>query len=726
MKSILKTFNAGFISNFALIGILSVLTTACGSDADSNDPRRYDTTGPEIILNTSPDTDTDGNVVIDINQEYVELGASVRDVWDINNLVDQDDGTEGVQPILIEGTVDNTKVGINTLYYSAIDSSGNKSELHEDGLPKHRRVVEVKDLSGPVIKFNNSQGVELANPLPLALDSTFETPIIAALDVGEGEITNGTITFNDVDPTIVGTYSVVASASDSVGNTTEATLTIIVEPVYQDEVVIFRNGEIDPAWQPGLNGYDEGKSWAACPNADCPNLDFGFVNDAEKGRDVVYVSHADTPQQAGFFIETGTPNDIRGAADNGKLQFDIWSESGVTVNVSADCVYPCQGGPVKLNNVGVGEWQTISIPASQMMSGGLNSITMENVSTFSISSDGFRDATFRLDNISWLCQFSCTGTDQADKVYTPWDKADPDDGYDAPTSYEGYDLVWADEFDGTEVDTSKWNLIDAGGGFGNLELQYYRPENASIDTENDLLVISADIQKNADEALPGNELYSSAKLTTQDLFEFKHGRVDIRAAVAEGQGMWSAGWMLGANVDELGWPYSGEIDIVDTIGGQLYNPQEDIMVPQEGMVVNNVYWNSNGPDNSEPYTESYYNQSGYGERRINATNEGVTFSNQFHVFSLEWDTDKIRFYINGEYEEGKDLPLSGGAPCPGFDSGRSCLGETFNQDFFLILNVAVGGDWPGAPDETTQFPRGMLVDYVRVYQTTDQQAAPQK
>jgi beta-glucanase (GH16 family) len=356
---------------------------------------------------------------------------------------------------------------------------------------------------------------------------------------------------------------------------------------------------------------------------------------------------------------------------------------------------------------------------------------MENVSTFQIFSDGWRDATFRLDNISWLCEFSCTGTDQPDKVYTPWGKADPAVGYDAPTSYtkttldddgnitaeEAYELVWSDEFDGTEVDTAKWNLINAGGGFGNFELQYYRPENASIDTDNDLLVISADIQKNGDEPLPGNELYSSAKLTTQDIFEFKHGRVDIRAVVAEGKGMWSSGWMLGANVDDLGWPYSGEIDIFDTIGGQLNGN------PQEGMVTHNAYWNSKGPDNSEPYSEFYYNQSGYGERRINETNEGVTFSNQFHVFSLEWDEEKIRFYIDGEYVEGKDLGLSGDAPCPGFDSGRSCLGETFNQDFFLILNVAVGGDWPEDPDETTQFPRGMLVDYVRVYQTPAQQAA---
>ncbi|MDG1694572.1 MAG: family 16 glycosylhydrolase, partial [Porticoccaceae bacterium] len=482
--------------------------------------------------------------------------------------------------------------------------------------------------------------------------------------------------------------------------------------------VIFKNGATTAAWQPGLNGYDQDNGWGACPDATaCPNLDFGIVNDSERG-DVVFVSHADTDAQAGFFIETSTPNDLRGAEVNGKLQFDIWSESGVTINVSADCVYPCQGGPVLLENVGVGEWQTVAIPAVQMMTGGLNAISMENVSTFSIFSDGWRDATFRIDNVSWLCEFTCTGTDQPDRVYTPWDRADKTIGYNAPASYEGYDLVWSDEFDGTEVNTSNWNLINQGGGFGNFELQYYREENASIDTDDDLLVISAEIQKNDDENLPGNELYSSAKLTTQDLFEFKHGRVDIRAVVAEGKGMWSSGWMLGTNVDDIGWPRAGEVDIFDAIGGQLNGN------PQEGMIVHNAYWNTQGPNTTGDYNESYYNQSAWGERRINATNEGVTFSNQFHVFSLEWDEDKIRFFVDGEYAVGKDLALSGGVPCAG-GSGLSCVGETYNQDFFLILNVAVGGDWPGAPDETTQFPRGMLVDYVRVYQTPAQQAAQQ-
>lgn len=696
MKSILKTFNADSISNFALIGMLSILVSACGSE-DSTNPRAYDTTGPEIIMVG------DATILLDIGDEYVEQGASARDVWDGNNIVDQDPDTAGIQGVATDGvdSVDTSSVGVYTVTYTAEDTSGNISVA--------TRTIDVADRTGPVISIPGS------NPLLVAFNASFELPsatFVDAFDADQNEAAQNTISSSgDVNTGVLGTYTVTYTAADNSGNETTATLTVVVEPDYQDEVVIFQNGTTTAEWQPGLNGYDQDNGWGACPDpAACPNLDFGIVNDSERG-DVVFVSHADTEALAGFFIETQTPNDLRGAAVNGKLEFDIWSESGVSVNVSADCVYPCQGGPVLIENAGAGAWETIAIPASQLMTNGLNSISMENVSTFSISADGMRNTSFRLDNIKWLCEFTCTGTDQPDREYTPWDKADPTVGYDAPTSYAGYNLVWSDEFDGTEVDPTKWNLIDAGGGFGNFELQYYRPENASV--EDGLLVIEADIQKNDDPDLPNNELYSSAKLTTQDLFEFKHGRVDIRAVVAEGKGFWSAGWMLGANVDDIGWPYSGEIDIFDTIGGQLNG------VPQEGMIVHNAYWNTEGPDFSGPYTESYYNQSGWGERRINATNEGVTFSNQFHVFSLEWDADKIRFLVDGQHVAGKDLSLSGGNACASGSSGLSCVGETFNQEFFLILNVAVGGDWPGSPDETTQFPRGMLVDYVRVYQLAD-------
>jgi beta-glucanase (GH16 family) len=334
----------------------------------------------------------------------------------------------------------------------------------------------------------------------------------------------------------------------------------------------------------------------------------------------------------------------------------------------------------------------------------------------------------RIDNIVWKCEFSCDGSDMPDAEYTPWVKTDKTSGYNAPTSYTGYDLVWSDEFDGTAVDQTKWNLVNAGGGFGNSELQYYRSENAAV--EDGLLVITAVIQQSDDAELPGGESFSSAKLTTQDKFEFKHGRVDIRASVAEGKGMWSAGWMLGANVDDIGWPFSGEIDIVETIGGVTYG------VDQERRMVHNAYWNAQGPFSpgqslsprqydSATYSPSPSGQTlAWGERLLPADGS-ETFSNTFHVFSIVWDEDKIRYMIDGNHVANKDLDLTTDR-VPACAYGQvanepelSCIGQSFNDDFFLILNVAVGGTFPGTPDATSQFPRGMLVDYVRVYQTTD-------
>ena len=396
MKSIPKTIKVDSISNLALVGILSILVSACGSEDPSN-PRAYDTTGPEIIMAG------DAIVLLDINDEYVELGATARDVWDGDTIVDQDPDTPGIQGVATDGvdSVDTSSEGIHKVTYTAEDSSGNISQAI--------RTIDVADRTAPVISISGS------NPLLVPLNGTFELPeatFVDAFDVSQNEAPLYTISSSgDVTTSVLGTYTVTYTAADNSGNEATATLTVVVEPDYQDEVVIFQNGTVTPEWQPGLNGYDQDNGWGACPDPSaCPNLDFGIVNDSERD-DVVFVSHADTEALAGFFIETQTPNDLRGAAVNGKLEFDIWSESGVSVNVSADCVYPCQGGPVLIENVGDGAWETVAIPASQLMTNGLNSVSMENVSTFSISADGMRNASFRLDNIKWLCELSCTGTD---------------------------------------------------------------------------------------------------------------------------------------------------------------------------------------------------------------------------------------------------------------------------------------------------------------------------
>jgi len=712
MKSILKTLNAGSISNFALISMLGALVTACGSE-DSTNPRAYDTTGPEIIMVG------DATVLLDIGDEYVEQGASALDVWDGKTIVDQDPDTAGIQGVATHGvdSVDTSKVGVYLVTYSAEDSSGNLSTA--------TRTIDVADRTGPVITISGD------NPALVEFGETFEAPSATSFDAFDNATTVVSDISSDVDTQTIGNYTVTYSASDASGNTTTKTLTVIVEPSYQDTIVLFSDGNLAEEWI--LSGYDVDLDYGACPDNTCPNLDFGIEPDPIRG-DVIYIDQGiDNEKQAGFFMQVADlendPIDLSGATVNGKLSFDVWSDSpdGVNLNVAVDCpAYPQAGNPVLLEGVGAQEWTEVSIPAASLFNEAC-ALRSNEIGTIPMFLTNWIGPKIRIDNVVWSCEFSCDGSAIPDAEYTEWVKVDKTKGYDAPTSYAGYELVWSDEFDGTEVDATKWNLIDAGGGFGNSELQYYRPENASVD--NGLLEISVEIQQSDDPELPGGESFSSAKLTTQDLFEFKHGRVDVRAAVAEGKGMWSAAWMLGANVDDIGWPFSGEIDIVETIGGTHYG------VDQEPRMVHNAYWNAEGPFapgqslTPRQYEAGVYSPTpsgqnlAWGERVLD---DGNTFSDTFHVFSIEWDEEKIRYMIDGEYVEGRDLDLTTGGAISACPYGQnpnepqlSCVGQSFNNDFFLILNVAVGGTFPGAPDNTTQFPRGMLVDYVRVYQTTD-------
>ena len=247
MKSILKTFNAGSISNFALIGMLGLLVTACGSE-DSTNPRAYDTTGPEIIMVG------DATILLDIGDEYVEQGASALDVWDGKTIVDQDPDTAGIQGVATHGvdSVDTSKVGVYLVTYSAQDTSGNISTA--------TRTVDVADRTGPVISIPGS------NPLLVAFNANFELPtatFVDAFDADQNDAPQNTIsTTGEVNTSVLGTYTVTYTAIT--GNQTTAELTVVVEPDYQDEVVIFQNGTTTPEWQPGLNGSDKDNGWS-CP-----------------------------------------------------------------------------------------------------------------------------------------------------------------------------------------------------------------------------------------------------------------------------------------------------------------------------------------------------------------------------------------------------------------------------------------------------------------------------
>lgn len=247
-----------------------------------------------------------------------------------------------------------------------------------------------------------------------------------------------------------------------------------------------------------------------------------------------------------------------------------------------------------------------------------------------------------------------------------------DSGYSTPMSYPGYHLVWHDEFDETGLSDNDWNYEIGGNGWGNQELEYYtsRPQNVFI--SDGKLIIEARKESY------GNNSYTSARITTQGKHEFQYGRIDIRAKLPVATGMWPALWMLGSNIKQVGWPQCGEIDIMELIGK---NPRE---------VVGSFHWKK--ADGSEGTFNNRYDLT-QGD-----------FSQAFHVFSLLWDADSLQILVDDiPYVKASRQDLSDG-PYP------------FDQPFFFIFNVAVGGNWPGPPDQTTSFPQRMFVDYVRVFQ----------
>lgn len=234
----------------------------------------------------------------------------------------------------------------------------------------------------------------------------------------------------------------------------------------------------------------------------------------------------------------------------------------------------------------------------------------------------------------------------------------------------GWDLVWQDEFDGSDIDRDNWKFDIGGNGWGNSEAQTYtdRSENARI--EDGHLVIEAHKERFV------NQDHTSARLKTQGLQSWQYGRIEARIQIPGGQGIWPAFWMLGDSITDVSWPTSGEIDIMENIGRE----------PQ--MIHGTVH----GPN--------YSGANGIGASHYLAEE---TYSAEFHEFAVEWELEQIRWYMDDTLYftlTPDDVP-----------------GDwVYDQPFFIILNVAVGGQWPGYPDDTTVFPQQMLVDYVRVYQ----------
>lgn len=236
-------------------------------------------------------------------------------------------------------------------------------------------------------------------------------------------------------------------------------------------------------------------------------------------------------------------------------------------------------------------------------------------------------------------------------------------------------LVWSDEFDAeanTPPNAAFWTCETGGWGWGNAELQHYtdRLENVAHNGDGQLVITARE------ENYRGNA-YTSARCITMNKVEFMYGKIEARMKLPKGQGLWPAFWMLGADFPEVSWPDSGEIDIMEYVGKEPRSTHGTI----------------HGP--------GYSGSSGLGLRYI--FDDPV--ADDYHVFGIEWEPDVIRWYIDGEnFHTATPDTLWG-------------MGEwAFNKSFFLIINVAVGGNWPGNPDDTTEFPQQMLVDWIRVYQ----------
>jgi len=238
-------------------------------------------------------------------------------------------------------------------------------------------------------------------------------------------------------------------------------------------------------------------------------------------------------------------------------------------------------------------------------------------------------------------------------------------------SEKSYKLVWKDEFNGSTLDTSKWTYETGNnGGWGNNELEYYTDRTNNLYVRDGKLVIRA-----LQEDYSGFS-YTSARIKTHNKGDWKYGKIEARIKMPYSQGIWSAFWMMPTQSVYGGWPFSGEIDIVELMG---HEP-------------NKVYGTVHFENNGHKYTGGDY-----------TLNSGW-FKDKYHIFSIEWDKDYIKWYVDGNqyFSFSKSGDIAGRKP--------------FDEKSYIILNMAVGGNWPGFPDGTTVFPQYLYIDWLRVYQ----------
>jgi len=257
-------------------------------------------------------------------------------------------------------------------------------------------------------------------------------------------------------------------------------------------------------------------------------------------------------------------------------------------------------------------------------------------------------------------------------------------GADSWTPGGGWTLVWSDEFEGPQLARTNWTFDLGGGGWGNKELEKYTSAATNVFVANGELVI---------QAVKTGTNYSSARIKTQGLKSWTFGKIAARMKLPYGQGIWPAFWLLGTNITTVSWPTCGEVDIMEMIGGGAQ---------RDSTIYGTMHWQENGAHASK----------GSGPHELPNVEP---FNQAYHVFEVEWSATNMVWKLDGAryFSAVIDQIAQPGT-------------AAFQKPFFILINLAVGGNWPGTPNASTVFPQQLHVDWVRVYQPEAIESAPPK
>ena len=472
------------------------------------------------LMPQAPYITLNGSATINHEQatSYIDAGATATDVID-----------ESVT-VTITGSVDSDTAGVYSLSYSATDSEGNVSRILI-------RTVTVADTIAPVITLVGDDAVEVK------LDSTYTDAGASATDTVDGSV--DVITTGSVDTSAAGAYTFTYTATDTAGNKASQTRTVTVAVSSSLEVTnVFVNGEVDASWEGGIQVADSAKNWSNCDTNDISecNIEWKLVNDQERGT-VLQIEHSSSSNHAILYFTTNNAQNLTLYA-GGQIKFDLKTLSGDSnYSMKIDCIWDCTSGDQVIGSIGSDGWESVTIEVDDLVDKGLQLTTIDT------------------GLVIWATQYTNTvfQIEDTDGGGTTVEEPLADDGwvipsftgYESPSTYDGYSLTWSDEFSGTEINDDNWGYDIGGSGWGNNELQYHTNRNAYL--KEGLLVIRAQ-----QEAYRGKN-YTSSRLKTQGKQNFKYGRIDVRARLPEGAGIWPALWMLGKNITDVGWPKSGEI-----------------------------------------------------------------------------------------------------------------------------------------------------------------------